>query len=50
MDVRVGDILLMKKTHLRPGDHDPPCQGRTPYQKNHPPGGAVAVPYATKFA
>lgn len=72
MDVRVGDILLMKKKHpcggeeftvtrsgmdfklvwphLRPGDHDPPCQGRTPYQKNHPPGGAVVVPYATKFA
>ena len=72
MDVRVGDILLMKKKHPCGGEEftvtrsgmdfklvcrtcgreidDPPCQGRTPHQKDHPPGGAVAVPYATKFA
>lgn len=72
MDVRVGDILLMKKKHPCGGEEFtvtrsgmdfklvcrtcgreimiPPCQGRTPYQKDHPPGGAVAVPYATKFA
>ena len=62
MDVRVGDILLMKKKHpcggeeftvTRSGmDFKLVCRtcGREIMIPRAKAGGAVAVPYATKFA